>query len=143
MGPTSSIGAGGAGQRLRAAAFVVTAMSVLGLLYLFNPSTSTLYPTCPFYWFTGCYCPGCGSLRALHQLTRGHLAAALGLNPLMTLSVPFIGYFFASRAKFALAGRSMRTFFVRPLWIRGLLVVILAYWVLRNIPVYPFSLLAP
>jgi hypothetical protein len=46
--PTSSMGAATAGERLRAVALVVAAMSVLGFLYLFNPSTSTLYPTCPF-----------------------------------------------------------------------------------------------
>ncbi|QIN85053.1 DUF2752 domain-containing protein [Rubrobacter tropicus] len=31
--------------------------------------------------FTGCYCPGCASLRALHQITRGHLATASGSIP--------------------------------------------------------------
>jgi hypothetical protein len=74
---------------------------------------------------------------------RGHLATALGLNPLMVLSVPFIGYFFASRTMFAVAGHLLKTFFVRPVLIWALLEVILAYWVLRNIPTYPFSLLAP
>ena len=122
---------------------MLLAVCALGFVYLFNPSTSTLYPTCPFYWFTGCYCPGCGSLRALHQLVRGHLAAAFGLNPLMMVSVPFVGYFFVSRATLAVAGRPLRDVFVRPVLIRALLGVILAYGILRNIPVHPFSLLAP
>ena len=119
------------------------AVCALGLVYLFNPSTTTLYPTCPFYWLTGCYCPGCGSLRALHQLVRGHLATALGLNPLMVLSLPFVGYFFVSHARIVVTGRSLKAFFVRPVFIWVLLGVILAYWVLRNLPFYPFSLLAP
>lgn len=131
------------GERLRSAAFVLLAVCALGFVYLFNPSTSTLYPTCPFYWFTGCYCPGCGSLRALHQLTRGHLTTALGLNPLTVLSVPFVGYYFVSRAALAVAGRPSRTFFIKPVLIRALLGVILVYWVVRNLPLYPFSLLAP
>jgi Protein of unknown function (DUF2752) len=130
-------------ERLLAFMFVSMAAGALGFLYLFNPSTSRLYPTCPFLWFTGCYCPGCGSLRALHQLMRGHLVAALGLNPLMVLSVPFIGYFFVSRAMLAFVGRPLRIFFVKPVSIWVLLGIILVYWVLRNIPVYPFSLLAP
>lgn len=119
------------------------AVCALGFLYLFNPGTSTLYPTCPFYWFTGCYCPGCGSLRALHQLMRGHLATALGLNPLMVVSSPFVGYYFVSRTMVVVAGRSLRTFFIRPVFIWGFLGVVLVYWVLRNLPYYPFSLLAP
>jgi hypothetical protein len=140
---TSTGGAASAGERLGAATFVAAALTVLGFLYLFNPSTSTLYPTCPFLWFTGCYCPGCGSLRALHQLTRGHLVAALGLNPLTVLSGPFIGYFFISCTRLAAIGRPLKTWFVRPALIWALLGVILVYWILRNVPVYPFSLLAP
>lgn len=130
-------------ERLLSFAFVLMSAGALGFLYLYNPSASALYPTCPFLAFTGCYCPGCGSLRALHQLMRGHLAAAFGLNTLMVFSVPFIGYFFLSLAKFAVVGRPLRAFFIRPVLIWSLLVVILAYWILRNIPVYPFSLLAP
>ncbi len=130
-------------ERLLSFTFVLMAAGALGSLYLFNPSASALYPTCPFLAFTGCYCPGCGSLRALHQLMRGRLVTAFGLNSLMVLSVPFIGYFFASRTMFVVAGHPLKTFFVRPVLIWALLGVILAYWVLRNIPTYPFSLLAP
>ncbi len=139
----TSTGLATAGERLRAAMFVAAATGALGFLYLFNPSTSGLFPTCPFLAFTGCYCPGCGSLRAIHQLARGHLLIALGLNPLMVFSLPFIGYFFMSGAMLAVVGRPLRTFFVRPVLIWALLGIILAYWILRNIPVYPFSLLAP
>lgn len=131
------------GERLTAAASVVAAVGILGFVCVVNPGTATVYPTCPFLAFTGCYCPGCGSLRALHQITRGHLLAAFGLNPLLMLSLPFIGYFFASRAALALRGRSLKIFFVRPVLIRTLLGAIVAYWVLRNVPVYPFSVLAP
>jgi hypothetical protein len=139
----SGTGRAAAGERLGAAACVLAVTSALAFLYLFNPSTSTLYPTCPFLWFTGCYCPGCGSLRAIHQLTRGHLAVALGLNPLMVLSVPFLGYSLASYTARAITGRPLRTFFIRPVFIWTLLGLVLVFWALRNIPAYPFSLLAP
>lgn len=129
--------------RLSAFALVLMAAGALSFLYLFNPSTSALYPTCPFLALTGCYCPGCGSLRALHQLMRGHLMTALGLNPLTMFSLPFVGYFFVSRAMFATVGRSLKTCFVKPVYIWGLLGVVLAFWILRNLSFYPFSLLAP
>jgi hypothetical protein len=131
------------GERLGSAAFLVLAIVGLGFLYLFNPASTSFYPTCPFFWATGCYCPGCGTLRALHQLMRGHLLAAFGLNPLMVLSLPFLGYSALSQARLAILGSPLKSVFIGPRLIWGLLVLILAYWVLRNVPVYPLSLLAP
>lgn len=131
------------GERLGSAAFLVLALGGLGFLYLFNPASTSFYPTCPFFWATGCYCPGCGTLRALHQLMRGHLLAALGLNPLMVLSLPFLGYAALSQARLAILGSPLKSVFIGPWPIWALLVLILSYWVLRNVPVYPFSLLAP
>lgn len=131
------------GDRVRSAAFVLTALVALGFLYVFNPSTSALYPTCPFFFVTGCYCPGCGSLRAVHQLTRGHLLTAFGLNPLLVLSLPFLAVYALGLMRIAVTGRARERRFVAPGLIWALLALILGYWVLRNIPVYPFSLLAP
>ena len=130
-------------ERMFAAASVVGAVGILGILYFVNPGTSTLYPMCPFLWVTGCYCPGCGSLRALHQITRGHLVSEFGLNPLLVLSMPFVAYYFASQVSLAFRGFPLRTFFVRPLLIWSLLGVIILYWIVRNLPMHPFSLLAP
>lgn len=117
-------------ERMFAAASVLGALATLGILYVFTPGTSALYPTCPFLAVTGCYCPGCGSLRALHQITRGYVATAFGLNPLLVLSLPF-----ASQISPAFRGLPLRTFFVRPLLIWSLLGVIILYWIIRNVPV--------
>jgi hypothetical protein len=130
-------------ERFLTSAFVVMAAGGLTFIYLLDPDTSEVYPPCPFLTLTGYYCPGCGSLRALHQLTRGHPVAALGLNPLMILMLPFIAYFFASHVKFAVTGGPLKAYFVRPVFIWMLLGIILVFWFLRNIPAYPFSLLAP
>ena len=115
----------------------------LSLLYVLDPETSSLFPPCPFLALTGFYCPGCGTLRALHQLAHGHSMAALDLNPLMVLLLPFIAYYFASHAMLAATGRPLRRFFVRPALIWSLLGIVLVYWLLRNVPAYPFTLLAP
>ena len=130
-------------DRLTATAVVALAAGGLSVIYLLDPSTSDISPLCPFLALTGFYCPGCGTLRALHQLTLGHPVAALDLNPLMVLLLPFVAYFLASHAVLAVTGRPLRKFFVRPELIWALLGVILAYGVLRNIPVYPLVLLAP
>lgn len=116
---------------------------VLVVLYCIDPIRSNLYAPCPFYALTGFYCPGCGSLRALHQLLHGHYTAALDLNPLMVLSLPFLVFALISHALHRRGG----CFSVRPparaFWIWSLLGVIIAFWIFRNIPVYPFSVLAP
>ncbi|MGH9578069.1 MAG: DUF2752 domain-containing protein, partial [Terriglobales bacterium] len=60
------------------------------ILYRWNPATAGFYPICPFLSLTGWYCPGCGSLRALHQLLHGNLGAAFDLNPLLVVALPFV-----------------------------------------------------
>ena len=38
----------------------------------------------------GFYCPGCGGLRAVHDLTHGDVGAALSSNILVTLLIPVV-----------------------------------------------------
>ena len=113
------------------------------LLYLADPAGSPCYPPCPVHYLTGLHCPGCGSLRAVHQLLHGHLAAALGLNPLMVFSLPLLAYACVVGG-FRRLGWSVLPRRRLPAWmIWSLLGLILAYWVLRNVPVYPLTVLAP
>lgn len=113
------------------------------LLYAFKPESAFPWLRCPFHALTGLHCPGCGTMRALHQLLHGRLLVAFGLNPLAVLALPFLGYAFLSRAALAARGRPLPEVFVPPVGIWALLGVILLFWVLRNVPLYPFSLLAP
>lgn len=64
------------------------ALAGVGALYLIDPARHEIYP-CLLRATTGLQCPGCGGLRATHQLLHGHLAAAWSLNPLAVLLVPF------------------------------------------------------
>lgn len=78
-------------------------------------------------------CPGCGSQRAIHQLLHGHIAEAFKLNALL---IPSIMY--------GLAGAIISLFFqkqwpsVREKYYGAIaayvaLVIILVYWVGRNV----------
>ena len=131
------------GERLISVTILVLAGGALGFLSLVNPASSSLILPCPFRAITGCYCPGCGSMGALHQLVRGHLVAAFRPNPLMVLSLPVVAHHGVSQAKFAATGLPLRGFYMGSCWIRSLLCLILAYGVSRNIPLYPFDLLVP
>ena len=130
-------------QRVKSLAVLGIVSTALYFLYVFNPASSTFYVPCPFHALTGLYCPGCGSLRAIHQLLHGHMAAAFGLNPLMILSLPFLGYCFLSYCLIGIRGRSLPDVFVPPLSIWIYLGVVLLFWIIRNISWYPFSWLAP
>ncbi|WP_242440840.1 DUF2752 domain-containing protein [Streptomyces sp. CB02923] len=67
-------------------ALLFTALTVLVALH--DPEAPGHYPSCPFRTLTGLSCPGCGTLRALHDLTRGDVAAALAHNALFVAALP-------------------------------------------------------
>jgi len=124
-------------------AAMLLALTALVMLDLFDPATSGIFPPCPLRYLTGWYCPGCGSLRAIHQLLQGNLRAAWALNPLTVLLLPFLTYGFVSRALFEIRGRYLPTIFLPAVWIRALCAVIILFGIARNIPVPPFEMLAP
>jgi hypothetical protein len=105
----------------------------LVVFYFFNPLNFHYGPRCALNSLTGMYCPGCGSTRALHQLAHGHLGAAFRLNPLAISLLPFLGYYICRRDRSA----------VRPVWIWALVVTVVGFGLLRNLPFWPFTLLAP
>jgi hypothetical protein len=57
-------------------------------LHFRDPHQHGSWGLCPLYATTGIYCPGCGGLRAVNDLTNGHLGAALSSNILVTLMIP-------------------------------------------------------
>jgi len=101
-------------------------------LYSFDPAGTSVFPSCPFFYATGLHCPGCGSLRAIHNLLHGRLAVALSLNPLMIVSLPILGLMLLNPA------------WVYKRWVPWTAFsILIGYGILRNIPLWPFTLLAP
>jgi len=129
-------------RRVRALLISVTGLAAICLLYTFNPADSFLYAPCPFHTITGLYCPGCGSLRAIHQLLHMHFFTAFKLNPLLILSIPLLvylllrSYFFQSKQY-----SSNPDLPASLIWIY--LGVVVLFWIIRNTSLYPFSLLSP
>lgn len=129
----------------RGAYIVVGLLAIVGaaVLYVFDPREPGTYPVCPFLGLTGYHCPGCGTLRALHQLLHGNPIAALGYNLLTVLSLPFLAYAFAAGAMRAFRSPAPASIFIHPKLIWSLFFGIAAFWVLRNIPFEPLVVLAP
>ena len=130
-------------HRIKSLALLAVICGVAALLYLYSPYDSGLYATCPFKALTDLNCPGCGTLRGLHELTHGHLGTAFGLNPLMVLSLPFIAFSIMKYIVAGILGRPERKIFIPSVFIWLLLGIIILFWILRNLPYYPFTLLAP
>lgn len=101
-------------------------------------------PLCSFYRLTGWYCPGCGVTRATHDLLHGHLLAALRNNAFWIGLMPVALYAAASEARRMAGGRPLPGDLARQAWfywtVATLAIVFLA---LRNLPTFPFTLLAP
>ena len=128
----------------RALVVLVAASAVaIVMLRIFDPATSRVFPPCPVRYLTGWYCPGCGSLRAIHQLLHGNLTAAWAMNPLTVVMLPFLMYGFASFALFQIRGHGLPQPFLRAVWIRALCAAIILFGIARNLSLYPFDLLAP
>ena len=130
-------------DRARYAALAAITLAGAAVVYTVDPRNPGSYPICPFLGLTGCFCPGCGTLRALHQLLHGNVLSAMGYNPMTVLLLPFLGYAFITGALRAFRLPTPTRVFVPHQLIWGLLTAVLAFWALRNVPVGPLAWLAP
>ncbi len=102
------------------------------LLYNFYPTHSQYFPQCPVKSLLGFYCPGCGNTRALYALITGDLGNSVKQNILFVPTVCFV-------ILLLIFPRLRRSRVVA----LAVLIIIVLYAILRNIPCYPFYLLAP
>jgi hypothetical protein len=97
---------------------------------------------CPFKLATGLDCPGCGGTRAAHDLMRGNLVTALDHNVLAVLAFPLILWALFAWLTGALGGPRLRTWTPSHRWTAVAVVVLLAFWVVRNLSFAPFQWLS-
>ncbi len=125
---------------LRISILLVAAGALL-LLYFFVEPKNGILPKCFFHELTGLYCPGCGVQRSFHALLNGHVLIAIDYNLLFILFLPLIIFFILA---FSLGRKHPATSFIyKPVFSFTVVIVVVSFWVLRNIPVTPFSWLAP
>jgi hypothetical protein len=125
-------------QLVLTAILTLLAAAAVAALFAYQPRELWFLPGCQFNRLTGLDCPGCGMTRAIHHLLHGRALVALHCNALFTLALPCV----------AVVGvwRWWQPYTVpawKPAYTWWLLVVIALFGVLRNIPAYPFTLLAP
>ena len=130
---------------MQIAALTTAALAVVvgvWLLRHFDPNVAgSPFPECMFHAFTGLLCIGCGMTRALHALAHGDPVAAFSMNPLamamLAVSPLLLGWKLGWQPKWM---RPLMAVVAEPkFW----LLLLPAYWVGRNLPWFPFTLLAP
>jgi len=109
-------------------------IGALALLHFRDPHEEGAYGYCPFYALTGLYCPGCGGMRAVHNLTDGRVIDSLHSSliaiPLILALAVWVGAWtrHAWRGQRLVVPKMERS----TMWI--LLSVIAVYSVFRNTP---------
>ena len=132
-------------QKLRWRILVGVGLPLASLAILFACLRLQSTPPCIFYQLTGLHCFGCGAGRAFLAISHFDLPLALRNNFLLTLAAPFLLY---GVLKYYIAYVFGRDLLPLP-QIRGrffgifVITVLLGFMILRNIPIYPFTLLAP
>jgi hypothetical protein len=110
------------------------AAAATAVLFVFDPARYGFYPRCPLHELTGWSCPGCGTLRAVHQLVHGHWAAAWRLNPL-TVSLMPVGIWLGLREwVWQFYGRRWPGLVTRPIFGWALAAMALLFGIIRNLP---------
>ncbi len=120
---------------------VILAGLAAAMLLSRKPQLMLFLPGCLFQKLTGLYCAGCGMTRAVLLLMRGDIAGAFRMNLLGMLLVPGLAAFTLYAAILHIRGKSIPPWPNWVFWILG--GVILLFALLRNLPLAPFTWLAP
>ncbi|TDD72886.1 DUF2752 domain-containing protein [Actinomadura darangshiensis] len=110
------------------------AAGALVVAFRADPNEPGHYPGCPFLALTGYYCPGCGGTRLVYALTHGDVGTAFGLNPLLFVLLPVLGYLFVRWTAMTAQGLPMRSALFRPAVAYSFVGVLIVYGIVRNLP---------
>lgn len=99
---------------------------------------------CLFHIITGLYCPGCGAGRASYSILHGRFYMAFRYNPMYVTLLPFLGMYIVARLiDWILTGGNHVDQKINQKVLYVVLVIVVGFGIVRNIPIYPFTLLVP
>jgi hypothetical protein len=101
-----------------------------------DPHVPGSWGVCPWLVLTGTYCPGCGGLRAVHDLVHLHVVDALSSNALVVLTCALATVAWALWLGAAWrGGAGSWSRWVKPWMAYAFVITLLLFSVLRNLPV--------
>jgi uncharacterized protein DUF2752 len=123
-------------ERLRAPLWSIVGLAAATVaLHVRDPHVHGSWGLCPLYATTGIYCPGCGALRGVNDLTDAHLGQAASSNLLLVLAIPFAVLALTRWTYAAWTGREVALVSPLPRSVKvGLVVLVVAFSVARNVP---------
>jgi Protein of unknown function (DUF2752) len=125
-------------ERTASATLAIGALAGCVVLAAVDPERGGPYPVCPTRALLGIDCPACGTLRGLHDLSRGQLAAVASHNLLLLVAAP-LGLVLWLSWVLAATGRPVPPLVV-PRWAAPTAIVAaIVFTVARNLPVPALS----
>lgn len=123
-------------ERLRAPLWSVVGLAAAtAALHVRDPHAHGSWGLCPLYATTGIYCPGCGGLRGVNDLTDGHVWQAASSNLLLVLGIPFALLVLGRWTYAAWTGRDIALVPAMPRAVKsGLILLVVAFSLARNLP---------
>ena len=133
-------------SKLKLSIIIIGVLTFLGMLALYifwNPTETNIFPKCPVYGVTGIYCPGCGSQRATHQILKGNIIEGIRHNYLIGLLGLVLSYLAFMFIMNNVLQKGIDNLLHKSKVTMGILVIVILFWILRNINLFPFTELAP
>ncbi len=133
-------------SKLKSTFIIIGVLALLGMLSLYvfwNPTETNLFPSCPVYAATGIYCPGCGSQRAAHKILNGNIIEGVRHNYMIVLLAMVLLYQGFVYVMNDMLGKNIPNLLHKSKVTFSILIIVILFWVLRNIDLFPFSELAP
>lgn len=115
------------------------------LYYNYKEAESDWSVQCGLYKLTGLFCPGCGGQRAFHNLLHGHFLKAFRYNILFVVAIPFFVYLYYILVQvYGLGNKEYANgLLFSPRFAKIFLIVLVVFFIIRNIPCFPFTYLSP
>lgn len=133
-------------SNLKLSLIIIGVLALFGMLALYifwNPSETNMFPKCPVYAITGIYCPGCGSQRAAHKILNGNIIEGVRHNYMILLLAMVLLYQGFMYVVNDMLGKNITNLLHKSKVTFSILIIVILFWVLRNIDIFPFSELAP
>ena len=96
-------------------------------------------PVCPTKALLGIDCPGCGSMRMLYSVMHGDLLGAAKFNALAVVALVLLVFAFATWTYGRVIGRRMWSWQQYRWSALMTMVLVLVWFVVRNLPFAPFT----